>query len=577
MPHDLVTDIGTSVALAAGMALLSRLLRQPLILGYVACGIILGPGIGFGLIESEENIRQIGEIGLVLLLFMIGLEIDLSRLMRLGRPVVFTGAGQVFFSVLLGLGFFPLMGFAATEGRLDALYLAAAASLSSTMIVVKLLYDKMELDTLAGRITVGVLVIQDLWAILFIALQPDLQDPKLLSIGLSVLQGAGLVVASLLISRYVLAWIFHRVARQPELVMLLAVGWCFAVAGLAGEAGLSREMGALIAGISISAFPYNHDILNRVLTLRDFFVTLFFVSLGLQVPRPTGELVGYTLAVAGFVLASRLLTVFPALYAMRQGVRVSVLTSINLAQVSEFSLILVALGAAAGHIARDTASIIVLAMVLTSTLSTYTIPYSHRLYRWLETPLSWLGFRDRFASPHEAGGSDEGGEQGARLILLGFHRNASSFLEELEEREPEVLKEVLVLDFNPNVHRELRKRGIACIYADVSQMALLREAGIARAEWVLSTVPDSVLVGITNLALVKQVRRLAPESRIVATAETVASALQMYAAGADYVLAPRLASAEALFEALEHDKAGSLGTLREQHISALKRRHEVVS
>ncbi|MCI0440824.1 MAG: NAD-binding protein, partial [Chloroflexi bacterium] len=313
------------------------------------------------------------------------------------------------------------------------------------------------------------------------------------------------------------------------------------------------------------------------ITLRDFFVTLFFVSLGLKVPRPTGELVGYTLAVAGFVLASRLLTVFPVLYAMKQGVRVGVLTSINLAQVSEFSLILVSLGVAAGHIASDTASIIVMAMVLTSTLSTYTIPYNHGLYRWLETPLGWLGFRDRFASPDEAHAPGGDGEHGAKIMLLGFYRNASSFLEELEAREPEMLKEVLVLDFNPNVHRELRRRGIACIYADISQMALLREAGITKAEWVLSTVPDSVLVGITNLTLVRQVRRLAPDARIVATAETVASALQMYAAGADYVLAPRLASADALFEALEHDKAGSLETLREQHISALKRRHEVVS
>jgi len=345
------------------------------------------------------------------------LEIDLGRLLRLGLPILVTGIGQVALSVLLGLGIFLLLGFYIPQGRFDALFLAAAVSMSSTMIVVKLLYDKKELDTLAGRITVGILVVQDLYAILFIAILPDLDNPDFAALASSLLKGVGVVATSFLVSRYLLPKIFALVARQPELGLLTGVAWCFVIAGLADYAGLSREMGALIAGVSISSFPYRRDISNRVVSLRDFFITLFFVSLGMQIPQPTGQLVVYAVAAAGFVLVSRFLTIFPFLYIMRQGIQVSVLTSINLAQVSEFSLVLVALGTASGHIAGDTASVIVLAMILTSTLSTYMIQHSHRLFRWSEPALAWLGLHERLPVASEVEEASTQGQQAEKAVV----------------------------------------------------------------------------------------------------------------------------------------------------------------
>ena len=578
MPENLVADIGWAIALATGMAFLAKLARQPLILAYVACGIIFGPGVGLGLIEDEVNIRSIGEIGLVLLLFMIGLEIDLKRLLRLGRPVLLTGVGQVLLTALVALGFFLLLGFSMTEDRLDAVYLAAAASLSSTLIVVKLLYDKTELDTLAGRFTVGILVVQDIFAIVFLAVQPDLQNPDVLVLAGSVLKGAGLVAASFLASRYLLPHLFHWVARQPELVLLGAVAWCFVISGSADFLGLSLEMGALIAGVSISTFPYNHDIINRIVTLRDFFVTLFFVSLGLQIPSPDAQLIGYALAAAGLVILTRQLTIFPFLYFMRQGIRVSVLTSINLAQISEFSLVMVSLGAADGHIGEETASIVILAMILTSAFSPYMVQSSHRLYQWSETALTKVGVRDRFPVPPSATGAGEpSGKPGRKIVLLGFYREASSFLENMEFRHPELLEDLLVIDFNPDVHRELTRRGIHCFYGDVSRTSLLADVGIGQAQLIFATIPDTILAGTSNLSLVRQLRYLAPEAEIVATAETIPSALEMYDAGADFVLLPRMSAAESVLEVLEHSRIGTLPALRRQQLSSLEGRQEVIS
>ena len=578
MPQALVLDIVWAIALATGLALLAKRLGQPLILAYMAAGIILGPSVGLGLIQDQSNIQAIGEIGLILLLFIIGLEMDLRRLLRVGWPVVVTGLSQVSLSALLALGMFLLMGFPMAGGRLDAVYLAAALSLSSTMIVVKLLFDRKELDTPAGRITVGILLIQDVCALVYLAIQPDLQNPALRPIATSLLKGAGLIIATFLVSRYLLPRLFHWMAKHTELLLLGAIAWCFAVAQLADTAGLSRAMGAFIAGVSISAFPYNREVLNRIGSLRDFFVTLFFVSVGLQIPMPTGQLAGYTVAVVGFVLGSRLLTVFPFLYLMRKGVRTGLLTSINLALVDEFALVLVAVGVADGHIAKDTASVVVLAMIVTAALAPYMMQHSQRLCRWAEAGLAGIGISARPPFPISSPGQDQRDEEPApRIVLLGFYHSASSFVETLGAIHPQLLRDVLVIDANPDVYRELTRRHIRCIYGDVTQNGLLDSAGVGEARLVLCTIPDHMLAGTDSLGLLQQVRRLAPRAEIVATAETIPMALQMYHAGADYVLLPRLTSAERLVEVVADGLAVGLSALRKEQLSLLHERREVIS
>ena len=321
-PTDLLSGIAICVAAAALLALVGWRLRQPLILAYLLAGVVIGP-IGFRWVTDLTSIQTVAEIGLILLLFVIGLEIDLKKLAAAGPPMLLTGALQVPICIALGLGFFALLGAHVGGGDYSLLYLAACMSLSSTLVVVKLLNARMELDTLPGRITLGVLVIQDLWAVAMLAVQPNISNPDLLPLAFSLWRGALLVVGGLALSKYVLPYLFRSVAKAPELVLVTALAWCFFLAGVASFIGLSREMGALIAGVSLSTFPYNLDVMAKATSIRDFFVTLFFVALGMQIPVPSLRVLALVGAASLFVILSRAV-VIPILYALRLGLRNSI-------------------------------------------------------------------------------------------------------------------------------------------------------------------------------------------------------------------------------------------------------------
>src|SRR5450432_680453 len=258
-PHHLIRDISLCIVAAWFLSLIARVVRLPLMIAYLAAGVLLGP-VGFGWIAERAEIETISELGLIFLLFMIGLEIDLKRIISAGRAIVLTSVIQFVGGAALGVALFVWLGFALGGGQLDALYLGVAAALSSTVIIVKILYDKRELNTLGGRITLGVLVIQELFAILFLALQPNLKNPELGTALLSLGKVGILVVAALTTSRYVLPPLFRYVARLPEVVLVGALAWCFLVGGFAQWLGLSREMGALISGVALSTFPYALDV-----------------------------------------------------------------------------------------------------------------------------------------------------------------------------------------------------------------------------------------------------------------------------------------------------------------------------
>ena len=289
--EELIRDLALSSVMAWILGVTAHLLRQPLILSYIVAGFVLGP-FGLAWVKSQESISTIGELGLIFMLFMIGLEIDLKKIVRAGKVIVVTGAVQIFGCCLLGIAVFVLMGMPFGNGQWDSLYLGAAIALSSTVIIVKILYDKRELDTLPGRVTLGILVLQDLFAILFLAVQPSLNDLRFDVILLSFGRVGILVASALLVSRFVLPYVFHRIALLPELVLVGALAWCFAVGEIAEHLHLSREMGALVAGVSISTFPYALDVTAKVTALRDFFITLFFVALGMTIPLPSGSVVG---------------------------------------------------------------------------------------------------------------------------------------------------------------------------------------------------------------------------------------------------------------------------------------------
>jgi Kef-type K+ transport system membrane component KefB len=576
-PVDLLANIGLAFTVATLFAFIAKSLKQPLLLAYLLAGVVIGPELGFAWVRDREAIEIISEIGLILLLFIIGLEIDLKKLLGAGGPIIVAGITQFLLCAAMGFGFAWTLGMALGGGGFDAIYLAVTLAFSSTLIVVKLLYDKFEITTLPGRITLGVLVFQDVWAILFLALQPNLHDPRLAVFFNSLVTGVGLVFVALGLSRYVLPHLFAFVAKIPELMLTTALAWCFLVSGAAALLGLSRETGALIAGVSMSTFPYNVDVIAKVINIRDFFVTLFFVALGMKIPAPSASILGQALAMSAFLMLSRFLSVFPVLYAMGNGLRASLIPSINLCNMSEFSLVIAALGLGLKHIGADLVAALTFVFAITSVLSTYMVTYNHEIQGWLSAGLGRLGFRE--FGPPEA--KTERSDEKNGIVFLGFFREASSILQELEllakdPRAKAVLRQILVIDFNPVTLEELSGRGIRCVYGDISNMDTLHHANIEAARIVVSTLPDAILRGTTNLRVLQQTRRICPHAQVLAAADTVQGALDLYAEGADFVYIARLHSARHISELIGHAFQHGFQRIREEAIRTLKKRREVL-
>ncbi len=573
--QELIRDITLCILFAWVLGLFAHFFRQPLILAYLIAGFVIGP-FGMGWVKSQESISIISELGLIFMLFMIGLEIDLKKIVRAGRVILVAAGVQLVGGCVLGLAFFMAIGLSMGGGGFDALYLCIACALSSTVIIVKVLYEKRELDTLPGRMTLGVLVLQDIFAILFLAVQPSLADLQLSVILLSVGRVGVLVATAIVLSRYVLPRLFHQIARRPELILLGALAWCFLIGEIAERLELSREMGSLVAGVSLSTFPYALDVTAKVTTLRDFFITLFFVALGMTIPIPGLSVIGLALLIAAFTVVSRVVTTFAPLYLMKQGLRASLLPALNLAQISEFSLVVIQTGVAAGHIQTRTASAASFAFVVLAVLSTFVIMRSDQITRFAIGPLKRIGLRDLDHVQGADAGHDDGHGQARRIVILGFFRAASALLSEIERRNPLLLDQISVVDFNPNVFQTLADRGLHVIYGDISNVDTLLHAGVGNAELIILSVPDALLKGADNEKLVRHVRALNPTARIVATADLLADVDDLYAAGADYVTVTRITDASELYAVIGAADAGLLGDKRTEMDAQLAERREVL-
>ena len=574
---DLLTSIGFSIIVAAILAFLARRLSQPLILGYILAGAVLGPHVGLHVVTDEASIELIAEIGLILLLFLIGLEISLPRLLQAGRAITVTGLLQV--PICAGLAWVALGPFVATSGgQFDRLYLAFASALSSTLIVVKLLSDKFELGTFGGRVTLGVLIFQDLYAIAFLAIQPNLQNLQALLLLRSLVAGVALVGGAWVLARFVLPAYFRVIAKSSELVVVSAMAWCFLVAGVAGWAGLSKEMGALIAGVVMASYPYGSEVISRVGGVRDFFLTLFFVALGLKIPEPSLPAVLAALGGVAFVIVSRFAAMYPLFAFLRLDTRTAGVVAINLSQISEFALVIFSLGVTYKHISPAANSLILYTVLLTAVISTYGILYNHGIATRLAGLLSALGLR-RWAGAAPAaatasadgdGGSDE--DSGRDVFLLGVSREGLAFVQYLTRTAPALKDRLVAIDFNPEMLERLRTQGVEHHYGDIASMATLEHTGIGRAAIVISGISDWFLKGTSNLQILRSVRSLAPAARVIVTGDTAEGAQELYVAGADYVMVPSALTAEHLATLLADRSPNALARARRVQAFELFRR-----
>jgi Kef-type K+ transport system membrane component KefB len=569
MEHGLVTDIAICIIAAWLVAVVSQVARQPLLLAYLAAGFAVGPH-GFKWVTDPNSIQTISEIGLALLLFMIGLEIDLKTMLSSGRVITLTAGVQILGCVVIGWLLFAVAGPA--KNHLEALYLAVAAAMSSTVIIVKILYDKRELETLAGRVTLGVLVLQDIATILFLAVQPNLKNPSPGVMFVALWHVVLLLAVAFLTSRFLLPSVFKFIARLPELVLVGALAWCFAMAGFADHLKLSSAMGALIAGVMISTFPYTLDVVAKVTSLRDFFVTLFFVGLGMMIPVPTVSYILWTLFVCFVLILSRLVTVFPVLYSMRQGYRVSLLPAINLCQMSELSLVLLALGQKNGDVSDKVIGIAAFAFSFLAIGSTYAILGNDSLLRKTVPLLKKMGLHDLDHTAFLA----RADAAPRRICLLGFCWTASSLLSEIERNRPDLLPQICVIDFNPVVHERLKARSVFTVYGDITARDVLHHAGASHAEIIVCSLPNTLLKGANNLKILRQVRELNPHAVIIVHAERLEDVPALYAAGANYVSAPRLLEAADLLSVIETAEKNALDHKRTDQEMLLKERNEVI-
>jgi Kef-type K+ transport system membrane component KefB/voltage-gated potassium channel Kch len=471
-----------------------------------------------------------------------------------------------------------LAGLAAlVGGDIGAFYIGLVVACSSTLIVVKLFQESFELDTVPGRVALGLLVFEDVWAIVVIVLQPNFSQPDVVPI-LTSFAGIGiLAVLTYGLARTLFPIGFRWIAKLPEIVLVAAIGWCFAIVFLGSSfdwviehtlgwhvtLNVSAGMGALIAGVTIATSPYATEIVTKVSVVKDFFVTLFFVALGLSIPPPSGPgVLVLAVLIAILTIALRQVVVFPLLYFSGLDQRNAEVTAIRMAQISEFSLVIAFLGTELGHIAPDLQSAIVFAFVLTAIATTPLYHSAYRIQKAVAPLLARLGFKDPPSVTAEA-------EKEWRLALLGFHRVASSLLHDIARMDPQLVQETMVVDFNVALHDRIRRLGAHVEYGDLSNPETLHHAGIDKARVVVSTVPDDLMRGIDNRRLVESVRRLAPHAIIIANAVNIADTDAIYAAGADYVFLSRVETARALSEVIGEALNGSLPEFR----AAAEERH----
>jgi Kef-type K+ transport system membrane component KefB len=574
-PSPLVHDLGACLIAAAVLAVVFERVRVPTIAALLAAGVVIGP-IGLEVVKDQRSIETIANLGLTLLLFVIGLEVNLRSLVASGRTLLVGGALQV--PLTVGAGFLVFLGLQALgwpllAGRYAPLYLGIACAFSSTLLVVKFLQQHLQLDTVSGRLCVGLLIFQDVWAIVILALQPSFDQPAIGPIALTFI---GIVIVAAIAAaaaRWVLPLAFRVVAAIPELLVTAALGWCFGLGLLGAHLGdvlrlvgvntpisVSLEMGALIAGASIATFPYSYEVVARVGNLRDFFVTLFFVGLGMSIPVPDGVAVlALALLLSAVAITLRYVVFLPLLYVAGLDRRNALDASTKLAQVSEFCLVIVYLGMQLGHLSKAQTSIVIFAFVATALCTPALFKASDALYDRVKPLLSLLGMKP----PGDAASPER--HDDTRLVLLGFHRLASALVHDLERFHPDLLPHTVVIDLNVALHPKIREKGVKVIYGDMSNPELLKHAHIADAEVIVVTIPDELLKGTSNAAITRTLRTLAPRASILASAARAGAVKDVLDAGADYAFVVAAEAAQSLLAAVYAGLNGNLGSFIETH------------
>ena len=579
----LVHDIGLSLLVAGVLGVIFTRLKIPSIAAFLLAGMIIGP-IGLKQVTDPVNVDTIAQLGFILLLFLIGLEIDFKKILGSGKSIIISGLLQYPLTILFGVLMVKLMiwlgigGSMLAESPYAAVYMGVVIAGSSTLLVVKLFQEHFELDTVPGRLALGMLIFQDIWVIVAILIQPNLENPELGMIAMSFL---GILLLSLFTVIIALSFVgraFVWIAKTPEMTLLGALAWCFIVVfigvnldhifvatyGKNFHMAVGSGMAALIAGASIANLPSSTEIITKVATVKDFFITLFFVALGINIPMPESfDVIILAVALAVIAILARQFIFFPLFYFTGVDQRNAEVSSIRLAQISEFGLVIAFLGVQLGHLSPALTSSVIFAFVITALATPVMYSNAYEIHGWIRPLLEKCGFKAPPELTKEEGGS-------YKLALLGFHRDASSLLYNLTRNDPELTSQTLIIDFNVALHEEIRQTGATVKYGDLANPETLHHLGLNQCEVIVCTIPDDLLRGIDNAALVHVVREMAPNATIISNAIATDAIHTVYQAGADYVYLNRFEAAWTLQRAI---KAGLENNIESFRVKRQSRNH----
>ncbi len=515
-------------------------LKLPLVVAYLLAGVTLSIVSVFDL-HHTGIFSFLPEIGIAFVLFLIGMELDLREIKALGKPIVLASLGQIVLSSLAGFAIAGALGFNATE----SLFLGLGLSFSSTVVVIKMLLEKRDLTSLYGKLAIGILLLEDLVAI--IVLMGISVGSSMFQLGLQnslpfvtfALKAVGLFFLTFILSKYVLERVFDAVAKSVELLFLTALTWCFIFTALAIVSGFSVVIGAFLAGVALASSPYHLQIQGKIKPLRDFFVTLFFVYLGTE--AKVADLIAHPIAI--LILTLYAITLKPIIYLAILGIfgfrkHTMFQTALNLSQVSEFSLVMLLVGFKAGLVSQSTLSVMAAVGVLSIVISSIMVSQSKRIYLLIMPLIKFFESKKRHFLETEINEELEN-----HIVVIGAHRVGEPVINFLKKQK----LPFRVVDFNPHTVELLRSQNIDVVFGDISDPEIIDSLGLDKAKLIISTIitmPD-------NEMLLEECHRRKVQAKIVVRAADAMHAKALKDLGADYVILPETVSSHFLVSQLK--------------------------
>ncbi len=551
MELSLFSQIGLIISVSTIFAILASKTRQPLIIAYFLAGIIIGPGI-LGYVQHARELEILSEFGIALLLFIIGMELDISSFKGTGALSSLIGLFQVSFGIAIGFFISGYLGMPLVTSAIIGLI----ASLSSTMIVAKMLKDKMEIDSLHGELVLGILIVQDIIAIIALSLLSNSAELSFMSIFPIAWKGLLLALIGILLAKFILPSFLDEATKSTELLLLGALAILFAFTAIASLLSYSIAIGAFIAGISLSNTPFIHEISGRLKPLKDFFITIFFVMIGTSVIFSENNWELFWLVLALSIIIKPIIT-FTIMKIFSYSNRTAFMAGSAIAQVSEFSLVIAAVAMSSGLLAAKEFSAITLSAIVSMTLSSYGIKHN-----------SWIfGKVENLLSPFEGMSRREAGELrnfkegiSGHIIIFGMHRIGEKVMDSLNNNK------ILVVDYRPEKIKALIENKIPCIYSDLTNPSIYDSLNLKKAKAIISTIRN--IDG--NLLLIRRARQINKKILIMATANSNVEAVKLYENGADYVVVPYSVSGEKLSNYIIHLNPSQIKGWGRKYYSELK-------